>query len=704
MANACGLHIFLEGKGVRAHRSGLFSLLPLGMAVFLLTLPESLAAAPEEPDAHDAQRFDAGVQQTGQKMVERIERLPRQDAKTIIRANMPKKETALTDLSLTMGTFRVEGNTDLPIDELNKILEPWQGRSLNFAEFEQVVHSVARHLREHGYPDASVVVSRTQIRHGVVAMAIQGLNKATTLLAMPQKPVEAELRVLVDEIKVTGVTVASAEEVQKVVDPWRKRALTAKEMEGVAGDVAALLRSKGVTLAQAYLPPQKLDSGVLEIAVQEGIVDGRAGHNGVVVTGAEERIHKEIVENFLANAVEAEKPLDTAKLETSLRLVEELPGVESVHSDLTPGSRPGTTQVEAKVAESNLVTGSLWADNFGSVYTGAERLNTLLNLNSPTGHGERLSITGSRASGMLSGKVAAQMPVGSEGARVGLSLSQMTLDIGREVAPLNLDSDTTVASLFGAYSLARGSKYNADLALNVDHKHLSNDMSGFRLNDRVVDMATLNYSGNWVDPWSGTVDWGLGLAMGHTDLSGNVVNQQLDASTVKTEGDFSKLVWNLGRRAGVLGSETLTYRVAANGQLANRNLDSAEKFQLGGPSGVRAYPVGEGLGDDGWLASLEVNHNLGPVGAGNLSVYTFLDAGGVTQYENLWKTALPNRPNTYTLEGFGFGTAWEESNKGAIRAVVAKPLGDNPNKTQQNTDSDGSNHDARLWIIGNINF
>ena len=44
------------------------------------------------------------------------------------------------------------------------------------------------------------------------------------------------------------------------------------------------------------------------------------------------------------------------------------------------------------------------------------------------------------------------------------------------------------------------------------------------------------------------------------------------------------------------------------GQWTNNNLDSSEKFSLGGPYGVRAYATAEAMGDRGWLGSVELRY------------------------------------------------------------------------------------------------
>ncbi len=63
-------------------------------------------------------------------------------------------------------------------------------------------------------------------------------------------------------------------------------------------------------------------------------------------------------------------------------------------------------------------------------------------------------------------------------------------------------------------------------------------------------------------------------------------------------------------------------------QLSSGNLDSSSKFSLGGPAGVRAYPVGEGSGDQGLQLSLEARRAMGASGTG----LAFFDLGGVLHF------------------------------------------------------------------------
>jgi hemolysin activation/secretion protein len=88
--------------------------------------------------------------------------------------------------------------------------------------------------------------------------------------------------------------------------------------------------------------------------------------------------------------------------------------------------------------------------------------------------------------------------------------------------------------------------------------------------------------------------------------------------------------------------------VSLSGQIAGKNLDSSEQFALGGPNGVRAYPQGEGIGDEGYLANLELRHGL----TNNLQALLFYDVGSTTVNRDVFG---PPSANTRNLAGAGVG-------------------------------------------------
>lgn len=674
----------------------------LGAGTLLLLVPVvgSLAA----PPAADIGVVTAGQTRANQGTQARpLGRPATTPRKPDIRSTMPKAQTSLAGLRLSMQGFRVEGNVKVSEEGLQQAMAPWLDRELSFPEFEKAVHAVADYLRTNGHPQVQVRISRAMMKEGQMAVAIEGLTPRSADYA--EVPV-VEPRIQVNRFEVTGVSLLTADEVKAAVEPWEGKELTVAEMQKPAEAIASAIRAKGYPLAQAFLPPQRVDGGTLEIKVQEGVVDGSAGIGGIVTSGAEKRIRPEVVARVLAEGAPAGQPLNGEALEQSLLVANDFPGVKKIKANLAPGSQPGTTQVEAQVEESPLVSGSVWADNYGNHFTGTGRMSFAANLNSPTGYGDLWSLTASRSSGMTSGRAGVVVPVGNKGGRLGASYSEVSMDFAGQVIPVNLDGKARVASLFGSYPLFRSATSNISLSGSYDAKSLTHNIEGTTDSDRKIDLFTLGLLGDGLDRFGGTYSWNLSVATGNTDLGGNAANALRDSVSARTEGHFTKTNYSAVRLAPIGGpGSPWSWFASLSGQFAGKNLDSAEKFQLGGPSGVRAYPVGEAFGDSGYLASLEVRRSLGTSMLGESNVFGFFDLGGITQYHTTWDGwSAGNRPNSYTLKGFGIGASLVKTDTASLKAVVAKKIGTNPNQTINNTDSDGTDKSARIWIMGTVSF
>jgi hemolysin activation/secretion protein len=84
-----------------------------------------------------------------------------------------------------------------------------------------------------------------------------------------------------------------------------------------------------------------------------------------------------------------------------------------------------------------------------------------------------------------------------------------------------------------------------------------------------------------------------------------------------------------------------------SGQWAGNNLNSSEKYSLGGVYGVRAYPQGEASGDMGSTLKLELTHNFISQVRGVL----FYDYGHIRINRHIFSVA----DNTRALAGAGLG-------------------------------------------------
>jgi len=630
--------------------------------------------------------------------------------KVVLRAPAaaPKIDPAIEPppVDLTQRTFAVDAipvleGADVNVEHLAQVMEPWSGKALSFDEFQLAANELLGFLRQNGHPDAVLRFSQMQfLENQQVAVAIEGLK--------PVEPYQdATPKIQVAGFEINGVTLLSDAEVAAHMEQWSDRELTVEELGEAAESIARLLRDRGYALAQAWLPPQEIRDGVVRVEVLEGIVDELSGDSGLTVAGNDARLKTDVASAYLSKAVKPGEPLDVAALEEQVRLLNDLPGVKRVQTDLKPGSQPGTTQVMAQVEDDDLVNVLVTADNHGSEYAGAERVSANINLNSPSGHGEQLFLNVTEAEASRSYKVGGHVPVGYSGLRLGLSYAAMNVDFDLSQGfsvPINIASDSSAASVFASYPMMRSAQTNMDLYASLDFKNYQNSiLYGAVENDRDITSASLGFSGDHIDRFSGQTRWGLTLTQGSVGLEEGSSYQFNDAQGPQTEGSFTKLNYSLQRYQS-LPLDGLFFNASLNGQWASGNLDSAEKFQLGGPDGVRAWPVGEGIGDNGWIANLELRQILSQPDWGRVEAFGFYDVGGITQYADLNPGIVYDGPNSYTLDGYGVGLSLTYGERGSLQLVYAHKGKDNPNPTPDGTDSDGKNDQGRIWLTGKILF
>jgi hemolysin activation/secretion protein len=138
-------------------------------------------------------------------------------------------------------------------------------------------------------------------------------------------------------------------------------------------------------------------------------------------------------------------------------------------------------------------------------------------------------------------------------------------------------------------------------------------------------------------------------------------------------------------------SDNLSLLGALSLQRASKNLTSSEKFSLGGPNAVRAYPVAEGSGDEGMVFQAELRYVLSaykPLG-GDLTLMTFWDYG---QSKLNRKPINTDSPNYRSIAGYGVGASLGKEGNFLAR-VSASWAGD-----EEVPQSDRAPRTPRFWF------
>jgi hemolysin activation/secretion protein len=249
------------------------------------------------------------------------------------------------------------------------------------------------------------------------------------------------------------------------------------------------------------------------------------------------------------------------------------------------------------------------------------------------------------------------------------------------------------------YPLLRADDRSATVSLTADAKKFQNTSAqGLLMSDYEAKVMAAQVSGFYRDlnPGGGTGTYSLQLSHGNINLDGSL-SQQTDATTVQTEGVFNKVRVS-GTWQQALTTQTSAF-ISYTGQLADKNLDSSEKMQLGGMNGVRAYPTGEGSGTDAQLIQLELRHNL----ESGINLTGFYDWGQLwLQHDPSYPGGPQNNRNTY--KGFGASIGYTNDDGVNFKATWARKQGHNPNPTQSGNDQDGTRDRNRYWLQVTVPF
>ena len=278
------------------------------------------------------------------------------------------------------------------------------------------------------------------------------------------------------------------------------------------------------------------------------------------------------------------------------------------------------------------------------------------------------------------------LPIGAREAKVIFDLGAMHYDvISSEVRHLDPTGRSFTRGIGISYPLITGRTRNLTATASYARDDLRNEIRGQKVSDYHSSALTLGLEGDVSDriAGGGVTRFALSYATGTT--AGTDIGGDFD-------DDFD--IWRFYLSREQYLSERWTLFAQLSGQKGPRGLDSSEEFILGGPYGVRAYPIGEGSGPSGAVANLELRYRLN----GNWTLTGFYDHGWIGG-----RTA-EGEPESYRLKGFGAKISWAHRSGWTADLTLAKRIGDNPNPlrradgSRSHKDQDGSSRDPRIWF------
>ena len=442
--------------------------------------------------------------------------------------------------------------------------------------------------------------------------------------------------------------------------PYLKPQMSLGDLQDVAERITERMRADGYLVASAAVPAQKVKDGLVRIDILEGHLDS------LRISG-NQRYSEERIKSYL-KPLQADPALTAKSLERSLLLLNELPGV-TARGTLSPGASNGGTNVDVAITERRY-RAAVGMNNYGSPELGRARADLALDLYNPLGYGDHANFRLIESQGGLLGlgRIGYDFPL-APAWRVALAAARVDYRVAGSLSALELkgNSLTRDASLGYAWVRTRGSSLSLNAGVRdtrTDQQALNQSLGGLHVRAGYTNLI-------------GYTTYGGGLTSGLVALTSNGRGQAGpgtagDGIRMKTELDVT-------HARPIPGDFEISQRIAVT--LSPEALPDTEKFSLGGPDSVRAFPIAQVRGDEGYLSVTELRRRFNYAGAQGY-VGVFFDHG----WMRLRQPMLPGYQNSLSGAGLTVGVTHERFR---IKLDYARALG-------SDIASDG--HRSRFWL------
>ena len=509
------------------------------------------------------------------------------------------------------------------------------------------------------------------------------------------------LKVLVKDFKIDGNKRYNDELLLSLINENINKELDYNALLNVTTSLSNYYRSQGY-LATAYLPPQDIKNGVVNIKITEAIL-GKITFN--VDEGQKLNISKEKIRLKILYKVEDGGGLNISQLDKNIRNFNRTPGINAI-AQLEEGKKFGETDIIVTASNTKTITGSSLADNSGSRSSGTGKITNTINIDGLFNIGDRFSFTNvATGNNFIDGKqseesnyyaMSTSFPMGYNGMQGTLRLSKMEYKLS---APF----DSTLPSGYSTeynFTLTRPLIEKLSKNLNatflISRNDYVNNLSTGNNSNKDMTKATMNFGYDFTDTkLGGGVNYGLfGFTLGKLDVSDNSANFITDQAGADNNGRNLKAIFNYNRLQKITDKTNMLLKF--NGQLAADNLDGAEQLTLGGPSGVRAYASSEGAGDAGFVTGIELKRSFF-----NLPTTLFYDYGKIRLHKDKWvgwNSTNKYLKNKYALKGWGVATDISVFNLFTVQISHSQKIMGNSGEDTNGLDVDGLRWNDRTLI------
>ena len=419
--------------------------------------------------------------------------------------------------------------------------------------------------------------------------------------------------VTVQSFKILGAREISADTLAGLLAGEVGRSLNFAQLEELAIRLTRHYRAEGYFVARVYLPEQEITDGVVTLQAVEG-------NYGQFILDNKSLVRDDIVQGMLDDVKKYDiVSLDT--LERAMLIINDTPGAQVVRADVMPGQAVGTSDFAVGTQATPAHQGYVLVDNHGTRATGRERISANWDWNSPTGRGDRLSVSGlaSFKGDLLNGRVGYSTVLSASGWRGEVGLARTEYSLGDAFADLDAQGHANSLELGVSYPIRRITDQTIQFALQYAHKQLEDEVRATstvvpkRSDSMTASLSLRDERSLW--GFNGLTQGSISLTTGQLDIR-DAATRAADQAPggADTHGGFHRVAAQLSRVTLLDTNWSLSTSLRLQRALG-RNLDGSERMGIAGVGGVMAYPSGELSGSDAELVRLELSRQLPSAGA-----------------------------------------------------------------------------------------
>ena len=474
-------------------------------------------------------------------------------------------------------------------------------------------------------------------------------------------------KIQVDQFVLIGNSLFDDEILLGEIADYVDTAITLDQIYQAADRIQQFYRAQGYLLTSVYVPAQKISSGTVRLEIIEGRLEGLQLEGEL----------KSYKSKFLLSQLDDLKlgeVITSPELEKEVLLLNDLPGL-SARAVILPGSEYGTSTITI-IADEDRSQSTIRLNNYGRVSLGEARIEAGWLYANPFFQGDQLNLSAivSEDARLLFVRADYDALINKSGTRVGIGASAFDYEVDTEelnLGGLDISGDGANLRLLVSHPLLRKQRNRLDFIAVYRRDETNEDINQIIKTEsiKVLDL---------------TLQWQPTHANGSVSSAFFTFSSNFENNSDGSKDDALKDKFTIDYSYHTLFAKTWFALLRANLVFASDPLPDVERYRLGGPNSVRAYPSAEAAGDEGELFSVDIGKRFRLSGTTLLIAKLFADTGKVTRFSR-----LNVGPSEEKLAGYGAGILVDFAGRHTIEFEVVTP-------TTDRVSSDG--RDTRGWF------